>query len=100
MVVGVDRQAIHVTANHNACLLLALLGTVVTQLAEALQVGGIEEQRLITSVRDDVVSDPGLNSAALRSAATTQWLGLQLIPAQLIPALGVVEVVPRGVISH
>jgi hypothetical protein len=90
VVVWVDRQAIDVTADHDTGLLLSLLGAVVALLAEALQVASIEEQRLIASVCNDVVSDPGRNGAALRSTTTTQWLCLQLMPTQLIPALGVV----------
>ena len=53
--IWVDWQAIDVASDHDTGLLLALLGAVVTALTEALEVGLIEEQRHIASVRLDVI---------------------------------------------
>lgn len=53
--IWVDWQAIDVASDHDTGLLLALLGAVVTALTEALEVGRIEEQRHIASVRLDVI---------------------------------------------
>lgn len=93
--VRVDRQAIDVTPDHYARLLLSLLRAVMANLAEALQVGRIEEQRDVTTVGFDVVSDVGSYHAALRGAAAAQWLCLELSPPEPIPFLGLVQVMPR-----
>lgn len=93
--VGVDWQAIDVAPDHDAGLLLPLLGAIVAALAEALKVGCIVEQRYITSVRSDVVSDRSGYRQALRSAATAQRLTLQLFPSESVPVLRLVEVMPR-----
>jgi hypothetical protein len=93
--VRIDRQTIDVTPNHNAGLLLSLLRAVMAKLAEALQVGRIEEQRDVTTVGFDVVGDVGGYHAALRGAAAAQWLGLKLIPPESIPILSLVETMPR-----
>lgn len=76
VVIRVDWQPIDVAADHDAGLLLALLGAVVAELAEALQVGRIEEENHVASMGLNVVSDAGGNGSALRGAATTQRLAL------------------------
>lgn len=63
--VWVDGQPIDVTPDHNARLFLSLLRAVMAKLAEALQIGRIEEQRHVAPVRLDVVSNVGGYHATL-----------------------------------
>lgn len=76
--------------------LLALLVAVVAGLAQALQVLGVPEQRLVTTVRGVVVSDQigrvGLDPLA---APAGEQIPDQHRPAQLLPACGLVPGTPR-----
>jgi hypothetical protein len=80
VVIRVDGQPVDVTADHDAGFLLALLGAVVAELAEALQVGRIEEESHVASMGLNVVSNAGGNCSALRRTATAQRLILKLLP--------------------
>lgn len=76
VVIRVDWQPVDVAADHDAGLLLALLGAVVAELAEALQVGRIKEESHVASMGLNVISNAGGNRSALRYAATTKRLVL------------------------
>ena len=60
----------------NAGPLLPLLGSVVTRLAEALQIRRIEEQIFIAFVWLDVVDSVGCLNRAQRTTQAACWLGL------------------------
>ena len=70
--------------------LLPLLRSVVTELAQALQIPSIEEQILVAFVRLDVVDSVGSLDRNQRTTQAACRLSLQLMPAKSIPALGLV----------
>ena len=81
-------------SGENAGAFLPLLGAVVALLAKALKILPIEEESLVTLVRDDVVDRVGGLNRTQRFAQAARRLGLKLMPPQPVPALGLVEVVP------
>lgn len=67
VMIRINGQPIHITANHDARLLLSLLRAVMAKLAQALKVGAVEEQRHVTSVGFDMVSNDRGYGPSLRS---------------------------------
>ncbi|PHN43456.1 hypothetical protein AO254_15935 [Pseudomonas syringae] len=65
--IRINGQPIHITANHDARLLLSLLRAVMAKLAKALKVGAVEEQRHVASVGFDMVSNDRGYGPSLRS---------------------------------
>ena len=64
----------------NAGALLPLLGAVVALLAQALKILSIEEESLVTLVRDDVVDRVGGLNRAQRLTQAARRFGLKLMP--------------------
>lgn len=91
MVRGVERMSGGVAALQRSAEFEALLRAVVTRFAEALQIEGGEEQRLVALVRDDVIDHGRGRSDFELKAVDAKRLRGKLIPAKPSPFFRAVE---------
>lgn len=80
---------------------LPLLRAVVAGLAQALQVGRIPEQPLISAMRLDVVSNEIRTIADARATGAGEESGRDALPPQPLPCRGLVPLAPSiNLIAH
>lgn len=70
------------------------LRTIVVGKAESLQIVSVEEQLLISLMRDDVVNNLTNRYEVLFFAHDTQRIAIQMVASQSLPPRGVVQMCP------
>lgn len=86
---GVEGVTFCITAPENPGLLLLLLDRVVAVLTERLEIGGIEKQGLVTSVRDYVIHDSGSGHDTPICAEFAERVLNEALVANLAPGVAV-----------
>lgn len=93
MMFGVHRDAVGVAAGLDAALFFALLGAVVTQLAQRLMIVRVPEQFFVAAMRDLVIDYCGRHDHAAFLVIGTQGMFSQerytiVAPAPVVTACG------------
>lgn len=91
-----DRPPIGSEPNNALPQLFALFDAVVAGSTEALEVVGIEEQRLITFMWPDMVTHRCWRDVLLLQAVGTQWMCSQLPFTQTLPSCCLVKLAVSG----